>query len=258
MPARTVITGNKMKYIEQFNNSSADYFKFRPGYPKELFKWINENSLEHNIAVDCGTGNGQAAHELAPYFEKIIAIDLNVNQIKEAKSDTKIEYRVMSAENMDVEDNSVDLIVSASAAHWFNLEKFYAECKRVLKNTGLIVLWTYSWPTISNNSDLNGKLQEIKNNLNPFWGEESLLHLNHYRDLPFPFKQRETPDFSFSYEWDLEQLVNFFSTWACIKEHLKINPDFLQHMKDEMNFLWPADSLRVKFDFDIYLKAGSL
>lgn len=45
-----------------------------------------------------------------------------------------VEYRVGVAEDLaGITDASVDLVATAQAAHWFQLEPFYAELKRVLK-----------------------------------------------------------------------------------------------------------------------------
>ena len=65
-----------------------------------------------------------------------------------------------SAENIPVEDKSVDLIVAGTTAHWFDLERFLEEVKKVLKPTGFIALLSYSYPKISFISDKNKELAE--------------------------------------------------------------------------------------------------
>ena len=42
-----------------------------------------------------------------------------------------------------MENSSVDIIISVMAAHWFDLDKFYAECQRVLKPGGVLALSGY-------------------------------------------------------------------------------------------------------------------
>jgi ubiquinone/menaquinone biosynthesis C-methylase UbiE len=45
-----------------------------------------------------------------------------------------VEYRVGLAEALEgIEDESVDLLTTAQAAHWFQLEPFYRELNRVLQ-----------------------------------------------------------------------------------------------------------------------------
>ena len=47
-------------------------------------------------------------------------------------------------------DNSVDLITSAQAMHWFDLDKFYAEATRVLKPNGVLATYGYAIPVLDN------------------------------------------------------------------------------------------------------------
>lgn len=47
-----------------------------------------------------------------------------------------------SDSNTNLENNSIDLITIAQAFHWFNIESFRKECKRILKPNGKIcIIW---------------------------------------------------------------------------------------------------------------------
>src|SRR5437762_742522 len=48
-------------FKDHFSRQAADYAKFRPRYPKELFRWLASVAPETKLAWDCATGNGQAA-----------------------------------------------------------------------------------------------------------------------------------------------------------------------------------------------------
>jgi len=246
-----------MHITDEFNFCSQQYNKFRPTYPESLFKWLYQISNKHNLALDCGMGNGQATIQLAKYFKNVIGIDSNKNQIQEATPHPKVTYKMMPAESIDLADSSVDLIVAASAVHWFDLEAFYTECKRLLTPKGKIVVWTYTWPETDNTIVAN-ILSQIKQLLDPHWSKESLLHLNKYADLFFPFDNIQSPCFQFAQEWTPEQLVNFFSTWACIRHYTKkVNNQFFDFIKDLIEKKFPTD-MKVNFQFPLYLKAGEL
>ena len=45
----------------------------------------------------------------------------------------RVEYRVATAEESGLESKSVDLITVAQALHWFDLERFEAEARRVAR-----------------------------------------------------------------------------------------------------------------------------
>ena len=46
-------------------------------------------------------------------------------------------YRVAPAENSGIGSETIDLIMVAQALHWFDLDRFYAEARRVLKPNGV-------------------------------------------------------------------------------------------------------------------------
>ncbi|GLC77487.1 hypothetical protein PLESTF_001941200 [Pleodorina starrii] len=41
--------------------------------------------------------------------------------------------------------HGVDLVTVGQALHWFRLEEFYLECRRILKPSGALAAWTYDY-----------------------------------------------------------------------------------------------------------------
>src|SRR5690606_3306632 len=105
----------------------------RPGYPEALFEWLASQCEDRSLAWDCATGSGQAAIALARHFRQVIATDASAEQIANAGTAERVEYRVASAERSGLADESVDLVTVAQALHWFDIAAFHAEVKRVLK-----------------------------------------------------------------------------------------------------------------------------
>ena len=108
--------------------------------------------IKLDLMVDVGCGSGQSTNIFQPYFKKISGFDASAEQIKQAKLQNKfdnIDYMEGSARIIAVEDKSVDLVVAGTAAHWFDLERFLEEVKRVLKRTGCLVFLFYASPTLS-------------------------------------------------------------------------------------------------------------
>ena len=57
---------------------------------------------------------------------------------------SNVEFRQASAEDLSFLDNeSVDMVVSGQAAHWFDYPKFFPEMKRILRRGGTLALWGY-------------------------------------------------------------------------------------------------------------------
>src|SRR5258708_24242844 len=102
-----------MIFKDHFSRQAADYAKFRPGYPQELFTYLGSIAPSRQLAWDCGTGNGQAAVGLASVFDRVIATDASEKQIANAQSHEIVEYRVTPAENSRLGSGTVDLIMVA-------------------------------------------------------------------------------------------------------------------------------------------------
>ena len=53
----------KPTFKDHFSGRAAAYTRYRPGYPPALFAWLASQTGRHELAWDCGCGNGQAAME---------------------------------------------------------------------------------------------------------------------------------------------------------------------------------------------------
>src|ERR1700722_9687450 len=181
------------KFADHFSSLAAQYAAFRPGYPDALFAWLAATAPSRVVVWDCACGSGQASQGLARHFDHVIATDASEAQIKLAEPDAKIDYRVALAEKSGLDDQSVDLVTSAQAAHWFKHEAFYEEARRVLKPRGLIALWTYELFTIDDEGVQDCLKIFYQQTIEPYWPPERVYVKNHYRTLPFPFEDQIVP-----------------------------------------------------------------
>ncbi|MCW8890244.1 MAG: class I SAM-dependent methyltransferase [Sedimenticola sp.] len=206
-------------FQDHFSEGSTDYSQFRPGYPAALFEYLSSLTPVHDVAWDCATGSGQAALQLANHYRQVIASDASAHQIEAATACKGVDYRVAPAEQTDFSSGSIDLVTVAQALHWFDLERFYSEVKRVLQGRGMIAVWTYNLFRISPAIDeAIDQLYHIT--LNNYWPEERRLVENGYADLPFPFKQKQAiPAFAMSAEWTLPHLLGYLGTWSAVKRY---------------------------------------
>jgi len=130
-------------FKDHFSRQSGDYSRYRPGYPPELIAWVASRAPDHALAVDCAAGNGQAAIALAEHFDAVVAVDGSRAQLERAQPHPGVRYELAVAEHLPVPDASVSLVAAAQAVHWFDFDRFHAECRRVLKPGGAIAVWTY-------------------------------------------------------------------------------------------------------------------
>lgn len=82
-----------MNFEDHFSELAETYSRYRPSYPKKLFEYLASICKQHQLAWDCGTGNGQAAISLADYFDKIIATDASKEQLEQSSKHPKIIFK---------------------------------------------------------------------------------------------------------------------------------------------------------------------
>ncbi len=209
-------------FKDLFSRHSTDYARFRPSYPDLLFRYLASLTDEHGTAWDCGTGNGQAAVRLADYFERVVATDPSAKQLSSATRNSKVEYRVGSAEKTTFDNQSINLITVAQAFHWFKHDEFFAEAKRVLRPKGVVAFWCYELCTITPEIDAV-VLRLYKDALGPYWEPERKLVEEGYRSVRLPMQEITPPEFQMTAEWSLEHLVGYLSTWSALQTYIQRN-----------------------------------
>lgn len=245
-------------FKDNFSKQSDIYVKYRPHYPAGLYSYLSSLSQEHQLAWDCGTGNGQAAIGLAEFYKTVIATDPSEQQIKNALPNARVEYRVEKAENTSLESRSIDLVTIANALHWFDFEVFYAEVKRVLKPNGLIAAWAYTIPSVS--PEVDRLLRHYHDHiLGDYWLPENRLVEKEYKTIPFPFQEVLSPGFFSERMMTLEDLTGYLNTWSAtqrfINEH-KFNP--AEQLRKELISVWGEKGSEKKLTWKLTLKVGKI
>ncbi|KFP89739.1 Putative methyltransferase, partial [Apaloderma vittatum] len=189
---------------------AAVYQKYRFAPGKELkqtiLSYLQEKASPAELVVDVGCGSGQGTRFLAEHFKKVVGTDISEAQIQEARdalSPPSVSYLVCPAEELPVEDASVDLLTSFTAAHWFDIEKFMREANRVLKPGGCLVLSTYTVDMSLHYGNCTEKLTKIFRESWDVLLKYSHNKIKHVREdykeifeaVPFPDKKRITDIF---------------------------------------------------------------
>ncbi len=131
-----------MDNTKKFDNKADVYLKGRPSYPDELTDFLKEKfGLNKNSAVaDVGSGTGIFTEKLAKICGKVYAVEPNEDMRRTAETRFKIFTNVVSvdgcAENTALDGCSVDFVTAAQAFHWFDVNSFGRECRRILKRGG--------------------------------------------------------------------------------------------------------------------------
>ena len=205
-------------YRALFDGKAQEYSKFRPGYPPALYQFLQSCVSARSMAWDAGTGNGQAALELAKFFDQVVATDSSQAQIEQAPASDNITFRVAPAECSGLADASCDLITAANAVHWFDHNKFFKECERVLKPEGVVAIWCYN-SIDAQDSTVETFCQILKEKIRPYWPDRVQLVYDRYQTLHFPFEEIEAPKFSMTESWTIMQFAGYCSTWSAVSRY---------------------------------------
>jgi SAM-dependent methyltransferase len=246
-------------FKDHFSKRAALYAAYRPHYPASLFRHLASITAERELALDCGTGNGQAAIELANHFARVIATDPSSAQLANATARDNVEYRIAPAEHSDLPDQSADLVTAAQALHWFNAPAFFTEARRVLKPDGAIAVWGYGDPVLDT-ADLQQLLHTFNRvKLEPYWFAERNLLLDGYRGIEFPFVELESPPFELRVSWTLPDLLGYLRTWSATAQYVAASGvDPVEELEQSLAPKWGDPKTPRGIRWPLYLRVGKL
>ncbi|KAJ7890480.1 hypothetical protein B0H14DRAFT_2432726 [Mycena olivaceomarginata] len=207
---------------------AAKYAVSRPTYPRALFDSVlgyHQQSLaipgtnaRWTHAVDLGCGTGQASVELLrpvqeegelleageePQlgFTRITGVDPSPQMIEKAVAHAatlgplgaSLKFVQSPAENLKfLDDRSVDMVVAAQAAHWFDWNRLWPELSRVLRHGGTVAFWVYSEFRLPQYPHLTPLITEYAQgtdpatSLGPHWEPGRRILNNHLLDIDAP------------------------------------------------------------------------
>lgn len=234
---------------DTFGAAAHAYRASRPTYPDALFAYLASLCAQHEWALDCATGSGQAAVDLARYFDQVAAFDSSPAQIAAALPHPRVEYRLGTAEALPFQDLKFDLVTAAQSAHWFDLAKFYAGVRTVMVQGGVIAIWGYSYCRIDAEID-RVVAEQLLPLIEPYWAQGNRIILERYRTIEFPFAEVAWPGFTATHVWTREMFLNYMRTWSSYRRYVAgegIDP--MPALDRALTGLWPdAETKPVMFD----------
>jgi SAM-dependent methyltransferase len=206
-------------FAHLFSGHAATYATYRPKYPSALYDWLAELAPSRVQAWDVGTGNGQVAVGLAPHFARVTATDPSAEQLANAELHERIIYRRTTYDS-GLGDASVDLVTVGQALHWFALDEFFAEVRRVLVPGGIFAAFAYV------HSSVTPELDRVTMHYHDvtcwdYWAPEHHIIREGYRTLELPIREVQAPAFEIRTEMTLAQYAGFFRTWSATQRLLK-------------------------------------
>lgn len=145
-------------YYEE--NDIYEIFSIAEDYPNKIYECLLPQ-IKNKIVLDLGCGTGKFMQKFYDKATKYYGLDLSDQQLNIAKrkvDSNSVEFICCSAENIPLQDNSVDIIIATwvlgTILELDRRNKVLAEIRRVLKDNGSIYL-------VEN--DTGGEFEKIRN-----------------------------------------------------------------------------------------------
>jgi SAM-dependent methyltransferase len=168
-----------------------------------------------------------------------------------------VAYYVASAEASSLAGGSVELITVAQALHWFDLDRFYDEARRVLKPGGVLAVWTYAKLQVDG-GPIDAALSELYTDIvGPYWPEERRLVETGYRTLPFPFDEISIDSPPMVASWDRGRLLGYVRTWSAVQRYVEATgTDPVPELAERIAPFWSDPESRREIEWPLTVRAG--
>ncbi len=122
-----------------FGLVAAEYQRGRPGYPREAIDWLL--GTEPLDVLDVGAGTGKLTAAVIDAGHRVTAVE-PLDEMRAILETTLAPANALagSAEELPLEDGSVDAVVVGAAFHWFDQQAALREIARVLRPAGVLGL----------------------------------------------------------------------------------------------------------------------
>lgn len=157
-----------------WGKTSEEYAKYRDIYPEEFYRKIADRGLciDGQQVLDLGTGTGVLPRNMYKYGAKWIGTDISPEQIEQARilADTanmNIEFQVISAEDIDIPDETFDVISACQCFWYFDHEKVMPKLAKLLKPDGRLLVLYMAWLPFEDK--IAGASEELVLKYSPKW-----------------------------------------------------------------------------------------
>ena len=205
---------------DHFSERADLYARFRPTYPPSLAEALAVHTRGRSLAWDAGCGSGQLSVALAGAFDRVHATDLSRAQLDGARPHPGVVYACEDSGACSLADGAADLVVAAQAAHWFDLDAFYAEAARVGGMGGVVALVSYGATRIA--PELDRVIESFRlGTLAPHWPPGRHHVEDGYASLPFPFAPLPAPTLDLRAHWTADGFLGYVASWSGTRRLLK-------------------------------------
>lgn len=135
-----------------FGVTAADYAQHRPGFPPRFFEKVGQLKIGAvgQRVLDLGTGTGTLARGFSARGCSVVGLDPSPGMLAQAarlaaEASLDTTWICAHAEETGLPEGSFDAVSAGQCFHWFDRPRAAAECHRVLRPGGRIVVAYFSY-----------------------------------------------------------------------------------------------------------------
>ncbi len=221
-----------------FDTVVSTYEKLRPGYVKELYQTLFDYIPidENSHVVEVGSGAGQATAPILMTGCQLTAVEYG-EQFSELLKEKFKEYQNFSVitgkfEDTVFEDNTFDLVFSASAFHWVPEKIGYEKVFSMLKNGGVFARFANHPYCDKGNLALSQEIDEIYDRYyNRYYNKERET-ISEYTKQQAKERAMIANKYGFS---DIRYELFYRERVFCAKEYIELLGTYSDHIAIEEN-----------------------
>jgi SAM-dependent methyltransferase len=245
----------------RFDGRANNYLNYRPSYPDEAIRTIISTcSMEQGaIVADIGSGTGIFSDLLVSAGLEVFAVEPNEQMRDAVEPSLQKQSRFHSisgtAEATTLDDQSVDLITSAQAFHWFEAGSTKNEFRRILKPSGRVAL-------VWNQRDTRTQMQQnyeglLRNYVSDY---ENLVHTRIEDDSIDEFLDGSSIEI---YSFANQQVLDFDGLLGRMKSSSYVpvsDVDTFSRMVNDLKTLFEKNQRdgKIYFDYETKLYIGTM
>lgn len=130
----------------RFTRTVENYIKYRPGYPKALFDFLQTqlHLTPESVVADIGSGTGISTEPFLKLGNQVFAVEPNL-EMRQAADDLLGHFPNFVSVNGTAEATTLpnycaDIVIAGTAFHWFEPSATRREFLRILKPDGYVLL----------------------------------------------------------------------------------------------------------------------
>ena len=149
-----------MDNTQKFNGLANDYTIGRSAYANTFIVslYSQYGFSELSVIADIGSGTGKFAKQLLDMGSFVYCVEPNddMRSIAIEELGEYMSFRAIdgTASETKLNEKSVDYVTVAQAFHWFDVVPFKQECRRILKDSGMVLL-------IWNMRDMSSEVNQV-------------------------------------------------------------------------------------------------